>query len=182
VARTGKFFAIEHEGIVPDIITTAKGIGAGMPISGITGRAEIMDDPHAGGLGGTYGGNPVACAGALAVLDMVEEQGLGERAVQIGAAASVRLREMQSRIPAIGDVRGRGAMLAIELVTDAATKEPAKDITAKAVAECHQQGLIVIKAGTYDNVIRLLPPLTIDDGLLEEGLGILEKALASASA
>jgi 4-aminobutyrate aminotransferase/(S)-3-amino-2-methylpropionate transaminase len=181
VARTGKFFAIEHEDIVPDIITTAKGIGAGMPISGVTGRAEIMDDPHAGGLGGTYGGNPVACAGALAVLDMVEEQGLAERAVRIGDTAFARLRDLQSRVPAIGEVRGRGAMIAIELVTDAESKEPAKDLAAKAMAECHQQGLVVIKAGTYDNVIRLLPPLTIDDGLLDEGLTILEEALVKAS-
>lgn len=181
IARTGKFFAIEHEGIVPDIITTAKGLGAGMPISGVTGRADIMDDPHAGGLGGTYGGNPVACAGALAVLDMVEHDGLADRAMRIGDIAGGHLRSMQDRMEVIGEVRGRGAMIAMELVTDRQTKEPAKEIAARAMAECHKQGLVVIKAGTHDNVLRLLPPLTIDDALLEEGLSILESALAAAA-
>ena len=182
IGRTGSWFAIEHEGIVPDLITTAKGLAAGMPISGITGPAEIMEEIHAGGLGGTFGGNPLSCAAALAVLDMIERDGLLERANRIGGIMTPRLREMQSRNDAIGDVRGRGAMVAMELVADPATKEPSKPIAARILEECHKQGVVVIKAGTYDNVIRLLPPLTIDEGLLEEGLSILEKAVDTATA
>ena len=179
--RTGRWFASEHFGIVPDIVTTAKSMGGGMPIGGITGPAEAMDAIHVGGLGGTFGGNPVAAAGSLAVIDQIEREGLLERAEHVGATMTGTLRGFAERFDVIGDVRGLGAMVAMELVSDRGTKEPAKEAAAQVLHECHAQGLIALKAGTYDNVVRLLPPLTIDDALLEEGLGILEKALASAS-
>ena len=182
LGRTGRWFGIEHEGIVPDLVTTAKSLGGGLPLGAITGRAEVMESVHVGGLGGTFGGNPVACAAALAVLDGIERDGLLERATEIGAIALERLTRMQERFQVIGDVRGRGAMVAIELVGDRRTMQPAKHAATALIEECYRQGVIVLKAGTYDNVIRLLPPLTIEKDLLQEALDVLEEALAGIEA
>jgi 4-aminobutyrate aminotransferase / (S)-3-amino-2-methylpropionate transaminase / 5-aminovalerate transaminase len=173
MGRAGRWFAIEDEGVVPDLVTTAKSLGGGLPISGVTGRADLMDAVHAGGLGGTYGGNPVAAAAALAVLDLIEHDGLLERSRDLGERIMARFRDLQARYDLVGDVRGRGAMCAIELVTDRESKEPADAATGAIAKRCLEQGLIVLSAGTYNNVLRLLPPLTIEDGLLDEGLGIL---------
>jgi 4-aminobutyrate aminotransferase / (S)-3-amino-2-methylpropionate transaminase / 5-aminovalerate transaminase len=181
MGRAGRWFAIEDEGVVPDIVTSAKSLGGGLPISAITGRAETMDAVHAGGLGGTYGGNPVAAAAALAVLDQIEREGLLERSRTTGERIMKRLGEMQRRHDAIGDVRGRGMMTAIELVTDRATKQPVGAEAMAAIGRtCLENGVIVLTAGTYGNVVRLLPPITIDDGLLDEGLDVLDDAIATA--
>ncbi len=180
--RTGRMFAVEHEGVIPDLIVTAKGIAGGLPLSAVTGRAEIMDAPHVGGLGGTYGGNPIACAAALAVIETIERDGLLARADHIGGIMLGRLREMQERFELIGNVRGRGAMVAMELVENRTSKKPAKQASSRVIEECYRQGVVVLKAGTYDNVVRLLPPLTIDDALLREGLDVLEKALVTVEA
>jgi 4-aminobutyrate aminotransferase/(S)-3-amino-2-methylpropionate transaminase len=174
--RTGQLFASEHEEIIPDIIVTAKGIAGGMPLSAVTGRAEMMDSPHAGGLGGTYGGNPLACAAALAALEMYEEGGLLERARKIEEVLTHHLGIIQAGDARIGDIRGRGAMIAIELVT-AATGEPDAALTARVAAACHAEGVVVLTCGTYGNVIRFLPPLAISDELLVEGLDVLAHAL-----
>lgn len=181
LGRTGRWFGIEHEGVVPDLVTTAKALGGGLPIGAVTGRAELMDAIHVGGLGGTFGGNPLACAAALAVIDAIEHNGLLERAERLGDVMRGRLLDLQADFEAVGDVRGRGAMAAIELVADRATKDPDKAATQRVVEEAYRQGVILLKAGTYDNVIRLLPPLTIEEELLEEGLGILGKSLAAAT-
>lgn len=180
--RTGKMFGIEWEGVEPDLVTTAKSLAGGLPLSAVTGRAEIMDSIHPGGLGGTYGGNPLATAAALAVLDTIEAEHLVERAGRIGELMSGRLHEMAERSSLVGDVRGRGAMVAMELVDDRGTKHPAKAATSRVIEECYRQGVIVLKAGTFDNVIRFLPPLTIDESLLLEGLDVVEKALHTAEA
>src|SRR5258706_2590488 len=166
-ARTGALFACEHEGVVPDLIATAKGIADGLPLAAVTGRAELMDAPHASGLGGTYGGNPVACAAALATLRTIRTEGLVERAATIGETALGRLRAAQADDPRIGDVRGRGAMLALEFVRpDGVEPDPA---TTKAVtAAAHAAGLIVLTCGSWGNVLRLLPSLAIGDALLAE--------------
>jgi 4-aminobutyrate aminotransferase/(S)-3-amino-2-methylpropionate transaminase len=179
MGRTGRWFAIEHEGIDPDLITTAKSLAGGLPLGAVTGRADLMDAVHVGGLGGTFGGNPLACAAALAVIDTIESDGLLARAEALGLAMLDRLTEMAGRFSIIGDVRGRGAMAAIELVENRDSKAPARRAATRIIEECYGQGVIVLKAGTYDNVIRLLPPLTIDDGLLLEGLDVLEKALGT---
>jgi 4-aminobutyrate aminotransferase/(S)-3-amino-2-methylpropionate transaminase len=180
--RAGRWFAIEEDGVVPDLITVAKSIGGGLPISGVVGRAEIMDSVHTGGLGGTYGGNPVAAAASLAVIDMIEREGLLERARRIGDIIMARLRDMAARHEVIGDVRGRGAMTAIELVADRGTKEPLDADRMAAVGRaCLENGLVVLTAGTYGNVIRLLPPIAIEEGLLDDGLTVLDDALAVAS-
>lgn len=176
-ARTGAMFACEHEGVVPDLITTAKGIAGGLPLSAVTGRAEIMDAPHVGGLGGTYGGNPVACAAALASLDAFEHGGLIERAQQIESISMRWLNEAKAHDPRIGDVRGRGGMIAIELV-DPTTGDPDAALTGAVAKAAHAQGVIILTCGTYGNVIRLLPPLSIPDQLLVEGLEVLLAALA----
>ena len=178
--RTGTMFAIEQEGVVPDLVTTAKSLAGGLPLAAVTGRAELMDAVHAGGLGGTYGGNPLSCAAGLAVLDTIEREGLLERANRIGELMISRLRDLQGRFRSIGDVRGRGAMVAMELVEDRRTKSPAKDLASRLTEACYKQGVIILKAGTFDNVIRFLPPLTIDEELLSEAFDVLEKALASA--
>ncbi|SEG55222.1 4-aminobutyrate aminotransferase apoenzyme [Thermomonospora echinospora] len=179
-ARTGDLFACEHEGVVPDLVTTAKGIAGGLPLAAVTGRADIMDKVHPGGLGGTYGGNPLACEAALAVLAEIEEGKLVERARRIGEIMLPRLRDLAARHPQIGDVRGRGAMIAIELVRPG-TKDPDPDLTARIVRHCHQSGLLVLTAGTYGNVLRFLPPLVIPEHLLNEGLDILTEALEATT-
>ncbi len=176
-ARTGAMFACEHDGVVPDLITTAKGIAGGLPLAAVTGRAEIMDATHVGGLGGTYGGNPVACAAALAALDAFEHGGLIERAQQIEAIAVERLTAAKAADPRIGEVRGRGAMIAIELV-DPTTGEPDAQLTGAVAKAAHAEGVIILTCGTYGNVIRLLPPLSIPDHLLIEGLDVLLAGLA----
>ena len=177
--RTGAWFACEHEGVVPDIVTTAKSLGGGLPIAGITARADLVDRVHPGGLGGTFGGNPLACAAALAAIDTIEADGLLARAVDIGATMTARLDKLAAAHPAIGDVRGRGAMVAVELVgADGAS--PDKETTGRIAAACHRAGLLVLTAGTYGNVLRFLPPLVIPDDLLDEGLSVLEEAFAAA--
>ncbi|MCF6523247.1 4-aminobutyrate--2-oxoglutarate transaminase [Streptomyces sp. JJ36] len=175
--RTGQWFACEDEGIVPDLITTAKGIAGGLPLAAVTGRAEIMDAVHAGGLGGTYGGNPVACAAALGSIETMREQDLAGRARRIEEVMKPRLQKMAEQYPVIGEVRGRGAMLAIELVKPG-TKDPHPEATAALAKACHQEGLLVLTTGTYGNVMRFLPPLVIGENLLEEGLDVLEGALS----
>ncbi|MER6093929.1 4-aminobutyrate--2-oxoglutarate transaminase [Streptomyces bluensis] len=174
--RTGQWFACEDEGIVPDLITTAKGIAGGLPLAAVTGRAEIMDAAHAGGLGGTYGGNPVACAGALGAIETMKELDLNARAKAIEATMKPRLSAMAEKFEIIGDVRGRGAMIAIELVKDRTTKEPNPEATSALAGACHQEGLLVLTCGTYGNVLRFLPPLVIGEDLLGEGLDIIEQA------
>ncbi|MBZ6107127.1 4-aminobutyrate--2-oxoglutarate transaminase [Streptomyces olivaceus] len=176
--RTGQWFACEDEGIVPDLITTAKGIAGGLPLAAVTGRAEIMDAAHAGGLGGTYGGNPVACAAALGAIETMRELDLNARARHIEAVMKPRLAAMAEKFDVIGDVRGRGAMIAIELVADRDTKEPDPRAAAALAAACHRAGLLVLTCGTYGNVLRFLPPLVIGEDLLNEGLDIIEQALA----
>jgi 4-aminobutyrate aminotransferase/(S)-3-amino-2-methylpropionate transaminase len=180
IARTGAWFACEHEDVVPDIVTTAKGLGGGLPIAGITARADLVDRVHAGGLGGTFGGNPLSCASALAALATIREDGLVERAQQIGETMLPRLQALASAYPSIGDVRGRGAMIAIELVgADGLT--PDVDLTKAVAAACHAEGLLVLTAGSYGNVLRFLPPLVISDDLLDDGLSVLEKAFAATA-
>ncbi|MGL4745775.1 MAG: 4-aminobutyrate--2-oxoglutarate transaminase [Dermatophilaceae bacterium] len=178
--RTGDWFASDHEGVVPDLITTAKGIAGGMPLAAVTGRAEIMDAVHGGGLGGTYGGNPVACAAALASIETMETEDLAGRARAIGAVLTDRLERLADTFDEIGDIRGRGAMIAMELVTDRVTKEPASAFTAAVNKGCHERGLVTLTCGTYGNVFRFLPPLSIGDNLLHEGLDLLEEAFSSA--
>jgi 4-aminobutyrate aminotransferase/(S)-3-amino-2-methylpropionate transaminase len=183
MGRAGRWFAIEDEGVVPDLVASAKSLGGGLPISAITGREEVMDAVHVGGLGGTYGGNPVAAAAALAVLDQIEREGLLARSRELGERVRGRLTEMQGRHGVIGDVRGRGLMNAIELVADRGTKEPLDGDTGSAIVRrCLEHGVVILKAGTYDNVIRLLPPITIDEGLLDEGLEVLDEAIGSVTA
>ena len=171
-ARTGKMFACEHEGVEPDLIVTAKGIADGLPLSGVTGRAEIMDAPHISGLGGTYGGNPIACAAALATIETIEADGLLARATQIEQVMKDILGRMQAEDDRIGDVRGRGAMIAMELVKSG-TAEPDPVLTRTLCTRAHEAGVIVLSCGTFNNVIRFLPPLPISDELLTEGLDVL---------
>jgi 4-aminobutyrate aminotransferase/(S)-3-amino-2-methylpropionate transaminase len=175
--RTGKLFAIEHWGVAPDLLTTAKSLAAGYPLSGITGRAEVMDAPHAGGLGGTYGGNPGACRAALEVLEIIREENLLERANAIGAKVRAAFTELQNDHDVIGDVRGLGAMVSMELVTDRVAKTPAAELTKALIDRAAQKGLLMISAGTYSNVIRPLMPLTIEDETLDRGIAILSDAL-----
>jgi len=179
--RTGNWFASEHEGIVPDLITTAKGIAGGMPLAGVTGRADIMDAIHAGGLGGTYGGNPVACAAALGSIETMEKFDLASRAKEIEAIMVPRLNAIAAQTGVIGDIRGRGAMIAVEVV-QAGTKNPDAELTAKVAKACHAQGLVVLTAGTYGNVLRFLPPLVIPDHLLNEALDIITEQFVAATA
>jgi 4-aminobutyrate aminotransferase / (S)-3-amino-2-methylpropionate transaminase / 5-aminovalerate transaminase len=176
-ARTGKLFAIEHYGVEPDLITVAKSIAGGLPLSGVIGRAEIMDAPGDSAIGGTYVGNPVAQAAALAVLDVIEEEGLAERAVALGETMRTRMEAWQARWPQIGDVRGLGAMLAIELVHDPATKEPAPELATSVVEAAAEGGLLLLKSGIYSNCIRVLTPLVLTDAELDEALDVWEHAL-----
>ncbi|HEY0829673.1 MAG TPA: 4-aminobutyrate--2-oxoglutarate transaminase [Candidatus Dormibacteraeota bacterium] len=177
--RTGKFFAIEHSGVQPDIITVAKSLAAGFPLSGVVGKAELMDAPDPGGLGGTYGGNPVACAAGLAVMDIMRDEKLPERAARIGSVVEERMQSWTKDHPLIGDVRAVGAMAGLELVRDRKTKEPADKETAKILAAAREKGLIILRCGVHHNVIRTLMPLTIPDDQLEEGLDILGASLGA---
>jgi 4-aminobutyrate aminotransferase/(S)-3-amino-2-methylpropionate transaminase len=185
--RTGAWFACEHEAVVPDLVAMAKGIAGGMPLAAVTGRADVMGQVHVGGLGGTFGGNPVACAAALATIDFMADADLIGAAVKVGAVVEHRLRSLAAEFPAVGDVRGKGAMQAMEIVRPGA---PSPDPTAGAgapdaaaagaiAATCHAEGVVVLTCGTWGNVIRLLPPLTIDEALLADGLDVLEGAVRS---
>jgi 4-aminobutyrate aminotransferase/(S)-3-amino-2-methylpropionate transaminase len=178
-ARTGAWFAVDHEGVVPDVVVTAKGIAGGLPLSAVTGRAEIMDAAKAGGLGGTYAGSPLATAAALATIEAYEEDGFIERAQEIGSILLGRLNALRTADPRIGDVRGRGAMVAIELV-DPVTGEADAKLTAEVAAYAHANGVVLLTCGTYGNVIRFLPPLTISDELLIEGLSVVAEGLQRA--
>jgi 4-aminobutyrate aminotransferase/(S)-3-amino-2-methylpropionate transaminase len=177
--RTGDWFASEFEGVVPDLITTAKGIAGGLPLSAVTGRAEIMQAVHVGGLGGTYGGNPVACAAALAAIETMQADDLCGAARSIEAVMRPRLDALAEKYDVIGEVRGRGAMLAVELIEGGGSSTPNPARTAAIAAACHQQGLITLTAGTFGNVLRFLPPLVIGEDLLREGLDLLESAFAT---
>jgi 4-aminobutyrate aminotransferase/(S)-3-amino-2-methylpropionate transaminase len=178
-ARTGRFFAIEHSGVEPDLITVAKSIAMGLPLSGVLGKAEIMDAAHEGAVGGTFVGNPVAIAAALAVLDVIDDEGLVERSSSIGETIRGRMEAWQARWPQIGDVRGLGGMLAIELVADPETKEPAADLATQVIDAATARGLLLLRAGAYGNCIRVLVPLVIADSELDEALGVWEDALQS---
>jgi 4-aminobutyrate aminotransferase / (S)-3-amino-2-methylpropionate transaminase / 5-aminovalerate transaminase len=176
--RTGDWFASDAEGVVPDLVATAKGIAGGLPLAGLTGRAELMDAVHGGGLGGTYGGNPVACAAALGAIDTMRELDLARAARAIEATMRPRLVALQERFPVIGDVRGRGAMLAVELVRPG-TREPDGELTGRIARACHARGVVVLTAGTWGNVLRFLPPLVIGQELLGEALDVLDEAFAA---
>lgn len=180
-ARTGSLFAMDHFGVAPDIMTFSKSIAAGMPLSAVTGRADLMDAPGPGQLGGTFSGSPVACAAALAVLDVIEEENLVTRAAEIGERMMTVFHSWKEKYELVGDVRGLGAMTAIELVKDKETKEPATEEVKAIMKETHRKGVITISAGIYSNVLRFLPPLVITDEQLEEGLTILEVAIAKLS-
>jgi len=173
--RTGQWFASEHEGVIPDLITTAKGIAGGLPLAGVTGRAEIMDAVHVGGLGGTYGGNPIACAAALGSIEAMEEEDLNSRALAIEAIMRERLEALQAAHPEVGDIRGRGALIAIELVKPG-TMDPDPELAGRVSKAAHAQGVVTLTCGTYGNVLRFLPPLTIPDHLLREGLDVVAAA------
>jgi 4-aminobutyrate aminotransferase/(S)-3-amino-2-methylpropionate transaminase len=179
--RTGDWFACDHEKVVPDLITTAKGIAGGLPLAAVTGRAHLMDAVHAGGLGGTYGGNPIACAAALASIATMREQNLASAARRIEAIATPILTALAEHCPAVGQVRGRGAMLALELINPT-TRQPDPTLTTQIAHACHHAGVVVLTCGTYANVIRLLPPLAIPEHLLTEGLEVLTQALLTATA
>ena len=177
-ARTGKWFACEDEAIEPDLITTAKGIAGGLPLAAVTGRAEIMDEIHPSGLGGTYGGNPIACAAALGAIETIESMNLISRANEIGKILVDALNAMQKKYPVIGEIRGRGAMIAIELVKPG-SKEPNADVLGKVVKYAQQKGVLFLTAGTYGNVLRFLPPLVISDDLVKDAMNVLDEAFAS---
>jgi len=179
--RTGRMFAVEHDGVAPDLMIIAKSMGAGMPISGVVGRTDIMDAPPPGTLGGTYSGNPVACAAALAVLDLFEQEDYAARSRQIGHAVTARFLKLQERFPMIGEVRGLGGMVAMELVKDPATKEPDTHAASDVLAAAHHRGLLLIKAGMYDNVLRVLVPLNVTDEQLQQGLDIFEDAFVTVA-
>jgi len=177
-ARTGNYFAVEDENVEPDMIVTAKGIAGGLPLAAVTARAEIMDSSHVGGLGGTYGGNPIACAAALGAMEAIAEDKLVERAREIGKILNEKLTAMAAKYPVIGDVRGRGAMQAIEIVIPG-SKDPNPAAMASVIKYCQAQGVLILTAGTYGNVIRFLPPLVISDELLIDALGVLDQGFAS---
>jgi 4-aminobutyrate aminotransferase/(S)-3-amino-2-methylpropionate transaminase len=181
MGRTGKMFAMEHWGIEPDLLLTAKSMAAGMPLSAVVGRTEMMNEPQVGGLGGTYGGNPICCRAALAVLDIFEEEKLLEKAQALGRKLRQRFESFQTRFEIIGDVRGIGSMLALELVKDRVTKEPAADEAKALVKFCYERGLVILSCGNFSNVIRTLMPLVITDEQLERGLAIMEEGLATFS-
>jgi 4-aminobutyrate aminotransferase/(S)-3-amino-2-methylpropionate transaminase len=179
--RTGRFFAIEHWGVEPDLITLAKSFAGGMPLSAVIGNAEIMNQPHAGGLGGTYGGNPICCRAALAVLQILMEDGLLYRAQQLGDKLMARFASLQKQYEIIGEVRGKGPMIGLELVRDRENKEPAPEEAKKLVQRCFEKGLILLACGNFGNVIRTLMPFVITDEQLDKGLAILEESLNEIS-
>ena len=179
--RTGAMFASERYGITPDILVSAKSIAAGMPLAAVTGRAEVMDAPALGGLGGTYGGNPLACAAALAAIETLERENLPQRAEKLGQRFDARARDWKKRWPLIGDVRGLGAMRALELVRSRDTREPAKEEADEVLRHCREHGLILLSAGSYGNVLRLLVPLVITEDQFDEGLDVLESSLATVA-
>jgi 4-aminobutyrate aminotransferase/(S)-3-amino-2-methylpropionate transaminase len=181
MGRTGKLLAVEYTGVAPDIITTAKSLGSGYPLAGVTGRADIMDSPPPGSIGGTYGGNPIACAAALAVFDIIEEEGLLARAEVIGKRVRERFEGLQVKFPVVGDVRGLGAMMAMELVEDRATKQPAAAFAKEVRSGVFERGAVTLLAGSGDNVFRLLVPLTIEDEVLDRGLGMIEASVEAAA-
>lgn len=178
MGRTGRMLAMEHHEVVPDMVLLAKSLAGGLPLSAVIGRAEVMDAPHVGGLGGTFGGNPVACEAALAVLELMEQPGFMERARELGEKLEARFLNFQEQFPIIGEVRGLGAMMAMELVSDRSQKTPAPTMADAIIQQCHAQGLLLIKAGNHGNVIRVLPPLVITDEQLEQALKIMQNALA----
>jgi 4-aminobutyrate aminotransferase/(S)-3-amino-2-methylpropionate transaminase len=179
-ARTGTWFACEDEGIEPDLITTAKGIAGGLPLAAVTGRAEVMDEIHPSGLGGTYGGNPIACAAALGAIETIQSQNLVKRANELGKIMVDALNSMKAKYPVIGEVRGRGAMIAIELVKPG-SKEPNGDVLGKVVKYAQAKGVLFLTAGTYGNVLRFLPPLVISDELVKDAMSVLDEAFASVN-
>lgn len=181
-ARTGKLFAVEHSGVVPDIIVSAKSIGAGMPISAVTGKAEIMDAPHLGGIGGTYGGSPVACAAAIEAIKILKSEAFLKRVNEVGEIIRTTLEKWKTKYKIIGDVRGVGAMRLVEFVKNRDTKEPDAEVTLEVIKDAVSNGLIMIRAGLFSNCIRLLPPIVITDEQLTEGLKVLEDAIARAQA
>ncbi|MHB8782467.1 MAG: 4-aminobutyrate--2-oxoglutarate transaminase [Desulfobacteria bacterium] len=182
MGRTGKLFAIDHWGVAPDIILLAKSLAGGLPLSAVTGRAELMNKPHAGGLGGTFSGNPICCRAALAVLEIFREDGLLARAEALGEKIRARFEELRNRFEIVGDVRGKGPMMAIELVRDRKTKTPASEETKKLVRICYEKGLVLISAGNFGNVIRTLMPLVITDEQFDRGFDILASGMEELSA
>ena len=181
MCRTGPLWAIDHYGVEPDLMTTGKSIGGGLPLAGVTGRSEVMDAVHPGGLGGTFGGNPVSCAAAIAVLDVVSEEAFRQRSEALGVRIRARLEAIAERLPAVGEVRGLGPMLAMELVEDRNTKRPAAELASATVSEARERGLVLLSCGLYSNVIRILVPIVIGDEDLDRGLEILEESLVAAS-
>ncbi len=179
--RTGRMFAVEHAGVTPDLVVTAKSLAGGFPLSAVTGRVEVMDAPQPGGLGGTYGGNPVAVAAALASLEVIEGEGLVERSRLIGETLRQRLTAAQERLEVIGEVRGVGAMVAMELVKDRASREPAADLTDEVLGRARENGVLALKAGLYGNVVRFLTPLVISDGELDRAVGAVIDAVTAAT-
>jgi 4-aminobutyrate aminotransferase/(S)-3-amino-2-methylpropionate transaminase len=175
--RTGKMFAMEHYGVEPDLVTLAKSIAGGLPLSAVVGRADLLDGVQVGGLGGTYGGNPICCAAALAAIEVYEKDGLAARAAKIGDLLIQRLESWERKVPTIGNIRGLGAMRAVEFVKDRSTKEPAKEYLAALSKSCYENGVILISAGTHSNILRFLFPLVITDEQLEEGLSVIERLL-----
>jgi 4-aminobutyrate aminotransferase/(S)-3-amino-2-methylpropionate transaminase len=177
--RTGDWFACEDEGVEPDLLATAKALAGGLPLAAVTGRVEVMDAVHPGGLGGTYGGNPVSCAAALATIDIMRRHDLAGAARRIGSTIARALTTLKEKYPAVGDVRGRGAMMAMEIVRPG-TREPDAEATRRILGTCHAQGVVTLSCGTYGNVVRLLPPLIIEEDLLAEGLAVLQTAVGQA--
>ena len=178
--RTGKLFASEHYDLVPDLMTTAKSLAGGLPLAAVTGRADVMEAPHVGGLGGTYGGNPLACAAALAVLDAMEAERIPAHAQRTGDRVKARFRQWAEQFSCIGDIRGLGAMVGLELVTDRESRAPDKALTGRVLAAALERGLVLLSAGTFSNTIRVLAPLTADDAIIDEGLDVMGAALEAA--
>ena len=178
--RTGKMFASEHYGLVPDLITTAKSLAGGLPLAAVTGRADVMEAPQVGGLGGTYGGNPLACAAALAVLEAMEAERIPARAQRTGDRVKARFRQWAEQFQCIGDVRGLGAMIGMEIVTDRESRTPDKALTGRIVAAALERGLVLLSSGTFSNTIRVLAPLTAEDAVIDEGLDVMGAALEAA--